>query len=136
MREITSHKLPGLNEALEITAIDGPAEGGANRNYRILLAPPGRPVQIAAMLGFQNGPIGEAGFNGISNEALLAVLIDRMRGFQYARLPNGDFDLATPGKYACDDNALTLDFLCGALNALQKRTRARMARGVEGTHNV
>lgn len=92
-------------------------------------------------IDFQNGPIGVTGFNGISNEALLAVLIDRMRGFQHKRHsvslnPGKDnpFDFSTRGEYACKENACALTHLEEALMWLQKRTRDRMARGVEGTH--
>ena len=84
-------------------------------------------------LGFQNGPIACAeDFNGITNEALLAVVIDRMRGFQYATNEAGERTTA-PGHYACRENALALTHLEEALFWLQKRTRDRMARGVEGT---
>jgi hypothetical protein len=69
---------------------------------------------------FQNGPINEHGVNGISGEALLAVNIDRLRGFQ-------------AGQYACADNAEALDHLEKALECLHRRTKERLARGVEGT---
>ncbi|MCK9587740.1 MAG: hypothetical protein M0Q93_00070 [Terrimicrobiaceae bacterium] len=69
---------------------------------------------------FQNGPIQEAGVNGISGEALMAIQIDRLRSFQ-------------AGLYACRENALALTALEESLMWLQKRTRDRFARGVEGT---
>jgi hypothetical protein len=47
----------------------------------------------------------------------------RLRGFQ-------------SGPYHSDDNATTLAHINAAQAALQKRTRERMARGVEGTHTV
>ena len=72
-------------------------------------------------LSFQNGPIKEAGVNGITHEVLLAVLIDRMRSFQ-------------DGDYACRENAIALTKLEEALMWLNKRTQGREARGVEGTH--
>lgn len=125
MRKITDHKVNGLNEALEIHA-DERGSGNASHHYTIFIPDsvelkPGVTVHVD--LSFQNGPIGEVGFNGISNEALLAVLIDRMRGFQ-------------AGPYASRENALALTAMEEALMWLQKRTRDRMARGVEGTHTV
>jgi hypothetical protein len=124
MREITSHKVNGLNEAIMVLAKDGPGPGGASHHY--LVSPhtlPGdhpegaiNPVEIK----FQNGPIAEAGVNGISNEALLAVVIDRLQGFQ-------------SGQYACRENAIALTKLQEAQMWLLSRTRERMARGVEGT---
>ena len=56
-------------------------------------------------------------------ETLLAVLIDRLQAFQ-------------TGPYACRENALALTHLQDAQHWLQHRTRARMARGVEGTQVV
>ena len=58
--------------------------------------------------------------NGISQEALLAILIDRLRGFQ-------------SGQYACRENAIALTKLEEATMWLQKRTLDRVRRGVEGT---
>jgi hypothetical protein len=123
MREIHSHKVNGLNEAINVIAMDGPGKGGANHHYRIEpiteIHPQGaiNPAEIR----FQNGPIAESGVNGISNEALLAVVEDRLIGFQ-------------KGEFACRENAVALTKLQESMMWLQKRTRDRMARGVEGTH--
>lgn len=121
MRQITDHVVNGLNEAIKITVIDGPGSGGANHQYSIDLVG-GAPESGGGttLIHFQDGPIAEAGINGISNEALVAVVIDRLRGFQ-------------SGQFNCRDNAIALTHLEDALMRLQKRTRDRMARGVEGT---
>jgi len=115
MRTLTTHIVEGdsANHQIEIAVLDEPGHGGACHLYRV---DGGR-----CMVGFQNGPIKEYGVNGITHEALLAILIDRMEGFQ-------------SGPYASADNATALDHLRGALSALQNRTRERLARGVEGTH--
>jgi hypothetical protein len=126
MRTITDHKLNGLNEALEITVLDEPGQGGACHQYQIELKE-GRFQNVvmtggveSVVIPFQNGPIQEHGVNGISGEALLAIVIDRLRCFQ-------------AGPYACRDNAIALTHLEDSLMWLQKRTRDRLARGVEGT---
>ncbi len=122
IRELTSHKVNGLNEALKIEVLDEPGPGNACHLYRI--APVnGEEVSkgFCCDIEFQNGAILEAGFNGISNEALLAVVEDRLIGFQ-------------SGQFACRENAIALTKLQEAMMWLQKRTRDRMARGVEGTH--
>ena len=62
-------------------------------------------------------------WQGITHEALLAVLCDRLRGFQ-------------AGPYACKANACALTHLEEAQHWLQQRTIERMRRGVEGTHTV
>jgi hypothetical protein len=148
MRNITDHKLNGLNDALKVVALDGPGPGGANHLYQIFLDeslrkdPNDKTVHLT--IGFQSGPILETGVNGISNEALLAIVIDRMRGFQYKRImkvgdPNDiecGFDFGSRGQFACRENAEALTHLENALMWLQKRTRDRLARGVEGTSTV
>lgn len=131
MREITDHKLNGLNDALEIQVLDEPGQGGACHKYAIeRIAPEDGPGfrdeksgnwHEATIINFQNGPIQEAGVNGISGEALLVINIDRLRSFQ-------------AGPFACRENAVALTHLETALMWLQKRTRDRLARGVEGTN--
>jgi len=125
MREITDHEINGLNEVLKVVVLDEPGDGGANHRYQIH-----GPIQeiggekapkFAVDIKFQKGPIKEAGVNGISNEALLAVVIDRLRGFQ-------------SGPFNCEENAQALEFAQQALKTLQKRTFDRTMRGVEGTH--
>lgn len=119
MREITSHKVNALNEAISVTALDDPGPGGASHLYKIAL----EDGKGSCYISFQNGPIPEAGFNGITGEALLAVVEDRLRGFQ-------------KGPFRCRKNALALAHLQQARMWLQERTRDRMRRGVEGTHEL
>jgi hypothetical protein len=137
MRTLTDHKVNGLNEAITIAVIDDPGPGGANHRYTLSVPrtyPGGSPTFDDTSLEFQNGPIATpSDFNGITNEALLAVLIDRMRGFQYKTTESGSFDFKSHGKFSCRENALVLTHLEEALMWLQKRTRDRMARAVEGT---
>ena len=57
--------------------------------------------------------------DGTTNEEVLKVLIDRIQ--------------ALNAKAACRENATCLTHLETALLWLEKRTRDRMARGVEGT---
>lgn len=120
MRKLYDHKVNGLNEAIEINVLDEPGQGGANHEYDIDGASEhGEP--FGCRIRFQNGPVKEAGFNGISQEALLAVVIDRLRSFQ-------------AGPFSCRDNAVALTKCEEALMWLQKRTHDRMRRGVEGTN--
>lgn len=118
MRELTSHKVNGLNEALRVVVLDEPGAGGACHKYGIDVL--GGESCSGPVISFQNGPIAEAGVNGVSQEALLAIVEDRLLCFQ-------------AGPYACRENAVALTKLQEAMMWLQKRTRDRMARGVEGT---
>lgn len=114
----------GLNDGLKIVATDDPGPGGASHCYIIhadeskVQTAPG--VTVHQTIQFQNGPIGEAGVNGISGEALLAIVEDRLKSFQ-------------SGPYACRENALALTHLQESMHWLHHRTRERVARGVEGT---
>lgn len=111
--------------------LDEPGSGGACHHYFIGgFHTKGNPAadsscndDTAVHLLFQNGPIAEVGVNGITHEALLAILIDRLEHFQ-----NGPF--ANP------HNRDALTHLQMAQKALHDRTRERMERGVEGTHTV
>lgn len=142
MRNITDHRVNGLNEAIRVTAAGAPGPGGANTHYKLSLVTesiqhgfdsvPSKAIELEVV--FQNGPIqSPADMNGFSNESFVAMVIDRMRGFQYGRKADGSFDEAMRGKFACRENAVALTHLEEALMWLQKRTRDRMARGVEGT---
>lgn len=118
-RTIHDHEVNPANAALKIEVLDEPGSGGANHEYEVRWGKPelGQSIHIS----FQNGPIKEAGVNGITHEALLAIVADRLRSFQ-------------AGPYACRENALALTKIQEAQMWLQSRTRARIARGVEGTH--
>ena len=152
MRTITDHKLNGLNDALTITVLDEPGQGGACHEYRIEATADKLPFPLpdnargnsdgtvtfeACRISFQNGPIKEAGVNGISGEALIAIVIDRLRSFQGGpklHEPRAPGSAEPRGVFACRENAVALTKLEEGLMWLQKRTRDRLARGVEGTN--
>lgn len=118
MRELTSHKVNGLNEVLRIEVRDEPGPGGANHVYDVV---PTVGNASRTRIQFQKGPLLETGYpNGLSIEALLAIVEDRLVGFQ-------------SGEFKNRENACALTHIQEAMMWLHKRTRDRMARGVEGT---
>jgi hypothetical protein len=143
MRKLTDHIVEGdsANHQLTVQVTDEPGQGGANHEYsvgmfgkfeggvraplhkleNIEVLPDGSVTGELCHISFQNGPIKEVGVNGVTQEALLAIVIDRLKSFQ-------------AGPYACESNQKALDYSMLALSFLQDRTRARIARGVEGTH--
>jgi hypothetical protein len=130
MRYLDDHKVNPANDTLAVRVMDEPGSGNANHAYLISgfdnttnPSDPDDQDPNTCLILFQNGPINEVGVNGVTHEALLAILCDRMRGFQ-------------AGPYASADNAEALTCMERAQAALQRRTRARMARGVEGTHTA
>jgi hypothetical protein len=118
-RKLIDHITNPANDRIEITVMDEPGAGGAHHYYAVDIDGSDNGMDVF----FQNGPIAEAGVNGVTQEVLLAIVIDRLRSFQ-------------AGPYACPENADALRHSVEALEALKSRTKARMARGVEGTHAV
>lgn len=118
MRSLTDHKVNPANDILHIDVVDEPGSGGAHHHYKVH----GGDAPETDIV-FQNGPIAEVGVNGLTHEALLAIVADRLRSFQ-------------SGPYACRHNALALTAIEEAQNWLNRRTIERTQRGVEGTHQV
>lgn len=121
MRELTGHKVNPANDQLQVWADDAPGSGGAHHRYMIKLPVQPTDAPVLYQIRFQDGPIAEVGINGLTHEALLAILIDRLECFE-------------AGPYASEFNARALGYLQAAQESLQARTKERMARGVEGTH--
>jgi hypothetical protein len=127
-RTLIDHKIEGIDNMLNIIVKDEPGQGGACHEYIVTFQTPPDENELVtggqlASINFQNGPVKEFGVNGITQECLIAICMDRLRGFQ-------------SGPFASRDNALALDHLEQALIALQARTRDRLERGVEGTNVV
>lgn len=121
MREIHEHETNDCNKAIRITA-DEPDPNNGNASHEYEIARTEGQLHFAT-LSFQNGPIGEVGVNGITNEALLAIVADRLRCFQTSA-------------YSCRENAIALTKIEEAAHWLEARTTARIRRGVEGTSKV
>jgi hypothetical protein len=127
-RELREHQVGVVNNGLTITVDDEPGSGNAHHRYVVTgfnaaTNPGHRPDagQFAKVVLFQNGPVSINGANGLTNEALLAIVADRLQSFQ-------------AGKFACGENEAALTHVRNAIETLHCRTRARMARMVEGTH--
>lgn len=115
------------SEHTEVFAVDEKGQGNANHVYevkrKIDKTKTGQTIEVLGTIVFQKGPIKEAGINGIHNEDLLAIVIDRLQGFE-------------KGPYTCAENKRALVDLYGAMLHLQKRTKKREARSVEGTSAI
>lgn len=69
-------------------------------------------------ISFQRGAVATNGVNGMTNEALLAILIHRTKFLD--------------SKFGCDENKRAIGHMEEALVNLEVRTARRMVRGVEG----
>jgi len=118
MRTVEYHKINPANDKLDILVTDAPGHGGACHHYDVAHTNTAGVPNLLE-IRFQNGPIGEHGVNGVTQEILLAVVIDRLRSFQ-------------AGPFSSRENALALTKCEEALHWLQQRTIDRMRRGVEG----
>lgn len=121
--QLVDHQINEFNsEHVTVTRYDDePGPGGAHHKYGIYIHGDKYPPEV--VLKFQKGPVKEAGVNGITEEALLAIVLDRLRGFQR-------------GPYMCRQNALTITKLEEALHWMMDRAVERQRRGVEGTSTV
>lgn len=79
--------------------------------------------KLITILPFQSGPIKEVGANGVHNEDLLLIVLDRLAHFQ-------------AGPYACEENAKAIEAIEDAARHLRLRSLKREARGVEGTREI
>lgn len=127
---VTHHDGHGLNESIKVEVLDEPGPGGANRQYEFRAGPfwpnnEGISTQgNVGYLHFQRGPRNEEGsIPGVTEGAVIAVLIDRLEAFQ-------------AGPYACRENQTVLNDLRDALYWVKKRSDNRAQRGVLGTTQV
>ncbi len=126
MNLIQGHEAVGQPETVRIEIADEPGPGGAHYRYRVWVFKNDLWTELC-VIPFQKGPSQESivdhkvvgGVNGLTNETLLAIVAARLSAFQAGSCP-------------CDENALALRGVQGALTALHLRTKDRKARGVEG----
>lgn len=125
MRELHGHETNDCNKQIRITADDqNPENGNASHVYDLACGTGPDGHQAAHVrIQFQDGPIGEVGVNGATNEALLAIVIDRLQCFQTS-------------VYVNEFNERALTSVRTAMMHLALRTADRAKRGVEGTHEV
>lgn len=109
MRIHTDHNGVAVN-AISKLADGTDVQGHA---YEVLSGP-----KVTTYLGFQLGPVKENGVNGITNEALLAILIHRTEFLN--------------SKFHCEENDEAIRHMKQALVNLEVRTARRIVRGVEG----
>lgn len=78
------------------------------------------PTVLLGKIEFQAGPIPEYGVNGLTNEILIDILVERI-----GRLNK---------MFPCRENSLAITKLEEAKHWLDARTSRRKAQGIEGKH--
>lgn len=125
IRRLTDHQNNKFNrECVVVTTQDHPQQDGANHAYRIEVydrynGKPDQGMKAHADLIFQNGGLKEVGPNGITDQALLAIVLDRIRGFN-------------DGPYRCRENSIIITKLEEVMMWMEKRSNDRARRNVEG----
>ena len=109
----------GVETVVRANPMDDVGPGGAHHVYEFSFRQAGQWNSSGQRLSFQKGGIQEVGANGVSNEIVIATVIDRLKGFERGKLP-------------CRQNELALNHLEEALFWLNQRTMERVDRGVEG----
>jgi hypothetical protein len=107
MRKITGHEGSALNDAITIEADDRDQNGGSHR-YDLRWMDPHGDYQSSQGIKFQQGPLKEAGYTGITDETLVAIVIDRLEGFN-------------TGPFRCRENSLAITKLEEAMYWLRRR---------------
>jgi hypothetical protein len=125
MRHLEDHKVTTLNrECVTVRAVDAKDSDGAHHLYQIDVRDPQKGSNIyRTMLMFQKGGLQDVGPNGLTDQALIAIVLDRMRGFQ-------------EGPYKCDENIPVILHLESVLEVFRIRAEERAARGVEGVRTA
>lgn len=124
-RELFDHKNNKFNrECVRVETADLRASDNAHHAYNITVfhdyttGMDNVPVEEVT-LNFQNGGLKEVGANGITDQALIAVVLDRVRSFN-------------DGQFRCRENSMVITKLEEALMWMEKRSNDRARRNVEG----
>lgn len=122
---MSRERIPVPYSDLIISVDDEAGHGGSPHLYSVSNEP-SDTTMAAAKVGevhFQEGPPQENGINGVTNETLLMIVAHRLKSFQ-------------SGPYVSEDNRVALEYIEKATEALFNRTKDRLSRGVEGTHQL
>jgi len=115
-RQVYSAKKQGMCSA---SATDEKGADGASHHYEFTHHPTvDSPAIPLSSLKFQNGDPAQVGVNGVTDEMVLAALIDHLKGFQ-------------GGPYACNENANAVQALINGLAWLNGRPNL-YGRGIQG----
>ena len=115
MRSIDSHIITPEDRHIKIYAVDERVTPRSNNHYQVFVDD--KPL---LEIKFQSGNYSDKGIDGVTMEALLSIVIDRLEGFQ-------------AGVFKSEENTQAITLIQSALNWLHKRTFDRICRRVRDT---
>lgn len=125
-RELTDHKNNKFNrECINVVTSDLREPDNAHHKYKIFVNRDGKDSEAPRVtvheveLEFQTGGLKEVGPNGITDQALIAIVLDRLRSFN-------------DGPFRSRENSMMITKLEEALMWGEKRGNDRSRRNVEG----
>jgi hypothetical protein len=116
MRKLTI----GTEKYTQVFACD---EKEFNANHHYSVSTTKEPSDVLQEVKFQKGAIKEHGVNGVANEDLIVMVIDRLQSFQES-------------EFKCRENAVAITKLEESLMWLRKRTTDRERLNIEWTNAI
>ena len=112
---IDSHHVKGYAFNIDIKAVPVERYGIPTYTYNLIKEYDGKPgYQFIKDLSFQIGDPRVYGVNGVTNEALLAIMIHRLQGFQ-----NNSSTNCSENQEAINHMELAMEALCSRTHRLQ-----------------
>lgn len=74
-----------VDEAIEVMSMDRPGPGGLCHQYEFYAAKEDGIGMAVGSIHFQEGRVSEVGVNGLQHEALMSIMIDRLRTLYASR---------------------------------------------------
>lgn len=110
------------HNGLTVSAVQNQGDQQMLTGHQYHIYRDGKTTDILQTIQFQKGPVKDNGVNGATNEALLAILINRTNYLN--------------GMFPCAENDAAIFHMKAALEALESRTRDRIQRNVEGQNKA
>ena len=117
---IDFHYCEGPNSLVRIEVVDDPTKEGVNSKYQCYTKQHGNWQKSGGEIKLQKGPVTEPGLNGITNEALLCIVLHRLQAQNKA--------------CGSRETSLALTKLEEAMMWLHAREKDRMKRGVKDSY--
>jgi hypothetical protein len=118
-RQLHGHQVNAVNQGITILSSDELSAGGAPKYHSFLIRRRGAIEPQVVVIPWHEGDPAEVGTTGLTFEATLEALIDRLQHLQH-------------GPFPCKHNEMAMRHLIEARRCMNDRTAERIERGVDG----